>query len=116
MPSVPSHDRSFFQEAIDRAGIPAHRSAPSSASIPLNSLSSFTRRSIPFVLSTSPSTHRPDRMVQFICSRGAPARPDHPCAQQGGWYDILSKIAAGHDLAGIRIGLRDCVVAQSRTA
>ena len=27
MPSVPSHDRSLLQEAIDRAGNPAHRSS-----------------------------------------------------------------------------------------
>ena len=68
MPSVPSHDRSFFQEAIDRAGIPAHRSAPSSASIPLNSLSSFTRRSIPFVLShfTKHSPARPYGAIHLL--------------------------------------------------
>lgn len=49
MPSVPSHDRSLLQEAIDRAGIPAHRSALSSESI-LNPFSSFPPQSISSVL------------------------------------------------------------------
>lgn len=47
MPSVPSHDRSFFREAIDRAAVSAHRSAPSSASIPFNSFS-FIRQPLPW--------------------------------------------------------------------
>lgn len=65
MPSVPSHDRSFFQEAIDRAGSPAHRfpppqrRSPSTLLIPSPTISSTSRF-------TNHSRSRPSRAIHLL--------------------------------------------------